>query len=62
MNGSSKQFTFDSPPERLDKYLVSRLPDLSRSRLQSLIKEGQVKVNGSRGHESRLHAWGRGPG
>jgi len=30
---------------RLDKFLVICLPDLSRSRLQSLIKEGQVKVN-----------------
>jgi 23S rRNA pseudouridine1911/1915/1917 synthase len=31
---------------RLDKYLVSQMPDFSRSRLQALIKEGQVKVNG----------------
>jgi 23S rRNA pseudouridine1911/1915/1917 synthase len=31
---------------RLDKFLVSSLPDYSRSRLQSLIKEGLVLVNG----------------
>src|SRR5688572_23275466 len=31
---------------RLDKYLCSRLPGLSRSRLQKLINEGAVNVNG----------------
>jgi 23S rRNA pseudouridine1911/1915/1917 synthase len=31
--------------ERLDKFLVQCLPDYSRSRLQALIKEGQVQVN-----------------
>jgi 23S rRNA pseudouridine1911/1915/1917 synthase len=30
---------------RLDKYLVSRLPDLSRSQLQRLIQEGQVHMS-----------------
>lgn len=30
---------------RLDKFLVSRFPDLSRSRLQSIIKDGFVMVN-----------------
>ncbi len=30
---------------RLDKCLVGLLPELSRSRIQSLIKEGQVKAN-----------------
>ena len=34
-------------PQRLDKFLVGCLPDLSRSRLQGLIKEGRVSVNGS---------------
>lgn len=33
-------------PERLDKYLVRCLPDFTRSRLQSLIKEGRVRVDG----------------
>jgi len=31
--------------ERLDKFLVQCLPDFSRSRLQVLIKEGQVQVD-----------------
>ena len=34
------------PAERLDKFLVASLPDYSRARLQSLIKEGLVLVNG----------------
>ena len=32
--------------QRLDKFLAGRLPGLSRSRVQSLIKEGCVTVNG----------------
>lgn len=33
--------------ERLDRYLAEQLSDLSRSRLQKLIAEGQVQINGS---------------
>ena len=33
-------------PERLDKFLVTQLPDYSRSRLQGLITDGFVKVDG----------------
>ena len=33
--------------DRLDKFLVSCLPNFSRSRLQELIKEGRVIVNGA---------------
>jgi 23S rRNA pseudouridine1911/1915/1917 synthase len=40
------------PAERLDKFLASRLPDSSRSRLQSLIKEGLVLVDGIPAHKS----------
>lgn len=36
----------EKQPQRLDKFLVSRLPDFSRSRLQSLIKNGLVTLNG----------------
>jgi len=32
---------------RLDRFLVERLPDLSRSRLQALIRAGNVIVNGA---------------
>ena len=35
----------DDSPQRIDKFLVSRLPQFSRSRLQSLIKQGRVSVN-----------------
>ncbi len=47
---SDQIFTFvysESVPQRLDKYLVSCLPEYSRSRLQGLIKDGFVKVNGA---------------
>ena len=32
--------------ERLDHFLTNELPDYSRSRLQSFIKEGRVRVDG----------------
>ncbi|PLZ06577.1 RluA family pseudouridine synthase [Fischerella thermalis] len=32
--------------ERLDRYLTERLTDLSRSRIQQLIEQGQVQLNG----------------
>ncbi|PIG95116.1 RluA family pseudouridine synthase [Gloeocapsopsis sp. IPPAS B-1203] len=31
--------------DRLDRYLAQELPDLSRSRIQNLIEQGQVQVN-----------------
>lgn len=34
--------------ERLDSYLAERLTDMSRSRIQSLIKSGDVTVNGGK--------------
>lgn len=40
-------FRFENKtPERLDKFLVEQLPEFSRSRIQSLIAEGCVDVNG----------------
>lgn len=35
-----------TPTDRLDRYLVEHLPDLSRSRIQKLIEQGQIWVNG----------------
>lgn len=47
MNGETIQLTFQGDKEeRLDKYLAFQLPVHSRARLQGLIKDGQVKVNG----------------
>jgi len=34
--------------ERLDRFLVSHMADLSRSRIQSLVEEGFVQVDGAR--------------
>ena len=36
----------DKPPQRLDKFLVESLPEFSRTRLQSLVKDGLVQVDG----------------
>jgi len=36
----------DDKPQRLDKFLVNCMTDFSRSRLQDLIKQGNVIVNG----------------
>lgn len=47
MSGESRQFTVaGDAQERLDKYLVAQMPDFSRARLQVLIQEGKVEVNG----------------
>ncbi len=40
-------FTADTPGERLDRALAARIPDLSRTRIQALIKAGHITVNGS---------------
>jgi 23S rRNA pseudouridine1911/1915/1917 synthase len=46
-------FLFDQPvPQRLDKFLVICVPDLSRSRLQGLIEDGFVLVNGVMAYKS----------
>jgi 23S rRNA pseudouridine1911/1915/1917 synthase len=47
VNDRVVQLTFDrEQPQRLDKFLVAQLPEFSRSRLQMLIKEGYVTVDG----------------
>ena len=40
------EITADKADERLDKYIASKLPELSRSHIQKLIAEGNIKVNG----------------
>ena len=32
-------------PQRIDQFLVTRLPELSRSRIQTLIKSGDILLN-----------------
>ncbi|GAB1472280.1 RluA family pseudouridine synthase [Chloroflexota bacterium] len=47
MTDRIERFHYDElNPDRLDKYLVSCLPEFSRARLQGLILEGFVTVNG----------------
>jgi 23S rRNA pseudouridine1911/1915/1917 synthase len=47
VNDRFVELTFiDEASQRLDKFLVSRMPDFSRSRLQNLIKQGMVTVDG----------------
>lgn len=42
----------EDTPQRLDKYLVDCLPEFSRTRLQGLIKDGFVLVDGHEAHKS----------
>ncbi len=44
----------DTQAQRLDKFLATSLPEFSRSRLQGLIKDGFVSVNGVTAHKSGL--------
>jgi 23S rRNA pseudouridine1911/1915/1917 synthase len=46
MNGRQIELTLSAPGQRLDKALDEALPELSRTRLQQLIKEEQILVNG----------------
>ncbi|MCC6259302.1 MAG: RluA family pseudouridine synthase [Anaerolineales bacterium] len=46
MNERVEKFTYSGEQaERLDKFLVTRLPEFSRARLQGLIEEGFVLIN-----------------
>ena len=42
----------DSHGDRIDKFLQSQLNNLSRTRLQSLIRDGYVKLNNTIIHET----------
>ncbi|GAB4539360.1 MAG: RluA family pseudouridine synthase [Anaerolineales bacterium] len=47
MSDRVEHFTFNqSQPERLDKFLTASLPEFSRARLQGLIADGFVLING----------------
>lgn len=47
MNDNLFTFIFENQgPQRLDKFLVACLPELSRTRIQNLIKDGSVTVDG----------------
>jgi len=48
-----REFRVVEPVVRLDKYLAKEYPELSRSRLQKLIEQGCVLVNGCRAKASR---------
>jgi 23S rRNA pseudouridine1911/1915/1917 synthase len=43
---ASFEFYVEDERDRLDRYLSDQLPDLSRSRVQKLIEQGQVQLNG----------------
>ena len=45
-------FKVDQSYLRLDQYLVEKLPDYSRAKIQSYIKSGQVMINGKTGRPS----------
>jgi 23S rRNA pseudouridine1911/1915/1917 synthase len=48
-------FTYENEtPNRLDKFLVSQLPNFSRSRLQALIRKGNVLVDEEIAHKTGL--------
>lgn len=51
-------WTVSAGGERLDRYLSSRLPELSRSRVAQLIEEGHVRVNGRPARKSEKPAAG----
>jgi len=49
MNEDWVEFVFsETKPRRIDQFLVQCLPDFSRTRLQTLIKNGDVLVDGDR--------------
>ena len=43
----------DASAQRLDVYLAAHIPDLSRARLQALIRAGQVRVDGTPATETK---------
>jgi 23S rRNA pseudouridine1911/1915/1917 synthase len=55
LNDQLRSFQFEgNETSRLDKFLVTCLPEFSRTRLQALVENGSVLVNGSIAHKSGL--------
>jgi 23S rRNA pseudouridine1911/1915/1917 synthase len=52
MSANRVELHVDDAGGRIDKYLVTQLPDLSRSEVQRLITGGEVTVNGERAKAS----------
>lgn len=60
MSDRVEVFQFDgNEPERLDKYLTARLPEFSRARIQGLIVDGFVDVDGIPAKKGGLKLEGR---
>lgn len=48
MSDQILDFEFNqAEPQRLDKFLVSCMPDFSRARIQALIKDGKITIDGA---------------
>jgi len=55
VNDRQVVFQYNHPnPQRLDKFLASSLPELSRARCQALIKDGLVSVDDIPAHKSGM--------
>lgn len=54
MNNNQLTIRKENSKKRLDKFLVERLPDFSRSQIQKIIKEGQILVNNK---TAPVHHW-----
>jgi 23S rRNA pseudouridine1911/1915/1917 synthase len=53
LNEQILKFRFDGETSlRLDKFLVSKIPEFSRTRLQALIENGSILVDGAVAHKS----------
>lgn len=56
MSSQRKPLTITVPPDsvgqRLDQFLVANLPDLSRARIQQLLRQGSALINGARAKPS----------
>lgn len=46
MSSTNQMLLLEAPGERLDRVLTKQLPELSRTQIQRLLKEGQILING----------------